>query len=46
MKKFVLLDEDNKPIRYYDYPATGTVEIKQPTYTYNELLSMVGECLL
>lgn len=44
--KYVLLDDSGAPIRYYDYPATGTVEIKEPTYTYDQLLSMAGECLL
>jgi len=43
---WVLLDFDGSPIRYYDFPAEGTVEVKEKTYTYNELLEIVGECLL
>jgi hypothetical protein len=29
---WVLLDFDDQPIRYYDYPAVGTVELKEPKY--------------
>lgn len=43
---WVLNDFDGIPVRYYDYPAEGTVEVKEPTYTYDELLNLAGECLL
>lgn len=32
MTKYVLLDDDGQPIRYFDYHAEGTVEIKEPKY--------------
>lgn len=46
--RWVLLDEDGQPIRYFDYPAKGTIEVKVvvKTYTFDELLEMNGECLL
>ena len=44
--KYVLLDDEGHPIRYFDYPAEGTVEIKEPEMTFDELLETVGECLL
>lgn len=44
--KYVLLDDDGQPIRYFDYPAEGTVEIKEQELTFDELLEKVGECLL
>jgi hypothetical protein len=31
-QKYVLLDDEGEPIRYYDYPAVGTVEIKEPKF--------------
>ena len=31
-KKYVLLDDEGHPIRWFDYPAEGTVEIKEPEY--------------
>lgn len=43
---WVLLDFDGQPIRYYDFPAEGTVEVKEKTYTYVELLELIGECLI
>ncbi len=43
---WVLLDFDGSPIRYYDFPAEGSVEVKEKTYTYNELLEIVGDCLI
>lgn len=42
---WVLFDFDGQPVRYYDFPAEGTVEVKEPTYTYTELLEKVGEAL-
>ena len=44
--KYVLLDDEGQPIRYFDYPAECTVEIKEPEMTFDELLEKVGECLL
>lgn len=44
--KWVLLDDEGQPIRYYDYPAINAVEIVEPKITYDELLNEVGECLL
>lgn len=31
-KKYVLLDDEGQPVRYYDYPAQNTVEVKEPKY--------------
>jgi len=42
---WVLLDFDGQPIRYYDFPAEGTVEVKVKKLSYKELLEQVGECL-
>lgn len=44
--KYVLLDDDGQPVRYFDYPAEGAVEIVEPKLTYDELLDEVGEALL
>ena len=30
--KYVLLDDEGQPVRYYDYPAEGTIEIVEPKY--------------
>lgn len=43
--KYVLLDVDGQPVRYFDYPAEGAIEIVEPKLTYNELLDEVGEAL-
>ena len=43
--KWVLLDFEGLPIRYYNYPAKGTIEIKEETLSYNQLLEIVGEAL-
>lgn len=43
--KYVLLDDEGQPIRYFDYPAEGTVEVKEPELTFDELLEKVGEAL-
>jgi hypothetical protein len=47
MSKFtyVLLDFDNNPIRYYDYPATGSIKIEVKTKTHDELYDELGGCL-
>lgn len=31
-KKYVLLDDEGQPVRYYDYPAANTIEIIEPKY--------------
>lgn len=46
MTKYVLLDDDGQPVRYFDYPAEGAVEIKEAELTFDELVEKVGECLL
>ena len=43
MTRWVLLDFEGKPIRYYNYQATGTIEIK---LSYNDLLDLLGEALI
>ena len=43
-KKYVLLDDDGQPIRYFDYPAEGTVEIKEEVWKVD--WSDYEECLL
>ena len=42
--KYVLLDDDGQPIRYFDYPAEGTVEIKEEVWKVD--WSNYEECLL
>lgn len=44
--KYVLLDDDGQPVRYFDYPAEGAIEIVEQKLTYDELLDEVGEALL
>lgn len=44
--KWALLDFEGKVIRLYNFPAKGTIEIKEPKLTYDELLIEVGECLI
>lgn len=43
---WVLFDFDGQPIRYYDFPAEGTVKVEEPKLTYDELFATVGECLI
>jgi hypothetical protein len=45
-KMWVLLDFDGEPLRYYNYPATGTVEIVEKKLTFNEMIEQLGEALL
>jgi hypothetical protein len=40
--KYVLLDFDGNPIRYFDYQATGTVKVKKPKFNFDDY----EECLL
>ena len=43
--KYVLLDEEGQPIRYFDYPAEGTVPVpEEPPYKIDWL--NYEECLL
>jgi len=47
MKKiYALLDEEGNPVRYFNYPAEGTVEIKVSKMTFEQLIKKFGECLL
>ena len=43
-KKYVLLDDEGQPIRYFDYPAEGTVEIKEEVWKVD--WNDYEECLL
>lgn len=43
---WVLLDDEGKPIRYFDYAAKGAIEIVEPKLTLDELFEKLGECLL
>jgi hypothetical protein len=43
---WVLLDFDGEPIRYYTYPATGTVEVEVKKLTLDELMEQLGEALV
>lgn len=44
--KYVLLDFDNNPIRYFDYPANNTEKIVEKQMTYDELHKLLGDCLI
>ena len=43
---WVLLDFDGEPIRYYTFPAKGTVEVVEKKLTLDELMDKLGEALL
>jgi hypothetical protein len=43
---WVLLDDEGKAVRYFNYPAKNAVEIVEKKLSYMELLEQVGECLL
>lgn len=43
---WVLLDDEGEVIRRFDYAHEGAVEIVEKKLTYNELLQLIGECLL
>jgi hypothetical protein len=43
---WVLLDDEGNVVRYFDYPAEGTVEIVEPKLTFDEMLDKCGEALL
>ena len=42
--KWVLLDDDGQPIRYFDYPAEGAIEIVELKYVVD--WDNYEECLL
>ena len=42
--KWVLLDEDGEPIRYFDYAHEGAVEVKEEVWKVD--WSNYEECLL
>jgi hypothetical protein len=42
--KWALLDDEGQPIRYFDYPAKGTIEIVEPKYFID--WDNYEECLL
>jgi hypothetical protein len=42
--KWVLLDDEGIPVRYFDYPAEGTIEVKEPKYIVD--WNNYEECLL
>ena len=44
MKKWVLLDDEQQPIRYFDYPAQDAVEIVEEKYVID--WNNYEECLL
>ena len=31
-REYVLLDDEGNPIRYFDYPAEGSVKIEEPKF--------------
>lgn len=43
-RKWVLLDDENQPIRYYDYAAESAVEVIEPKYVVD--WNNYEECLL
>lgn len=43
---WVLLDDEGEAIRYYTYQAKHTVEVVEKKLSYDELLEVVGECLI
>jgi hypothetical protein len=45
--KYALIDDEGQPIRYFDYPAEGTVPVpEEPKMTYSELMDKFGEATL
>jgi hypothetical protein len=43
-RKWVLLDDEGSLVRYFDYPAEGTIEVKEPKYIVD--WNNYEECLL
>jgi len=44
MMKWVLLDDEGQPIRYFDHPAEGTIKIVEPKFVID--WDNYEECLL
>ena len=44
--KWVLLDDEGHVIRHFDYAHEGCIQVVEPIRTYQQLLDLVGECLL
>lgn len=44
--RYVLLDEEGNPIRYFDYAHEGAIEIVKKKLSLEELFEELGECLL
>lgn len=44
--KYALLDDQGEAVRFFDFPAEGTVEVKEPKLTYSDLLDKCGEAIL
>jgi len=44
--KYVLLDEEGNPIRYFNYPFKGAIEVVEKKLTLEEMFEQLGECLL
>lgn len=44
--KYALIDDEGHVVRWFDYPAEGTVEVKEPKLTYSELMDKCGEAML
>lgn len=45
-KKYVLLDDEGLPVRFFDYPADGTIEVKEDKpkpMSIDEMIEQVGE---
>ena len=43
---YALLDDEGNVVRYFDYPAEGTVEVVEPKLTFDEMMDKFGEALL
>lgn len=47
-KKYVLLDDEGLPVRFLDFAAEGTIEVKEEKpkpMSIDEMIAEVGECL-
>jgi hypothetical protein len=45
--KYVLLDDEGNPVRFFDHEAPGTVPMpEEPKLDYDELLEACGDALL
>lgn len=43
-KRWAMLDDEGEVVRFFDYPAEGAVEIKEPEYVID--WNNYEECLL